>query len=74
MFGSHKATVTVLTVLGEIQAYANIDPDVIESIKRWVQLRQEDDGRFTPLQADQPIERFVRPVRNVGGSPFVVGL
>lgn len=56
MFGSHKATVTVMTVLCRIQAYANIDPDLIQSIKRWVQLRQEDDGRFTPLQADQPID------------------
>lgn len=52
MLGSHTATVTILEALTQIQTYFNIDPDLIQAIKRWVQLRQEDDGRFTPLAAD----------------------
>lgn len=52
MFGSHAATVLILEALTKVQSYFSIDPDLIQAIKRWVQLRQEDDGRFTPLPAD----------------------
>jgi hypothetical protein len=52
MLGSHTATVAILEALTKVQTYFNIDPDLIQAIKRWVQLRQEDDGRFTPLPAD----------------------
>ncbi|XP_030749609.1 C3 and PZP-like alpha-2-macroglobulin domain-containing protein 8 [Sitophilus oryzae] len=52
MFGSHKATVSILEVLSKVQLYFSIDPDLIQAVKRWIQLRQEDDGRFTPLDAD----------------------
>ncbi|KAF7264775.1 hypothetical protein GWI33_022400, partial [Rhynchophorus ferrugineus] len=52
MFGSHRATVSILEALSKVQLYFSIDPDLIQAIKRWVQLRQEDDGRFTPLDAD----------------------
>ncbi|XP_066247468.1 C3 and PZP-like alpha-2-macroglobulin domain-containing protein 8 isoform X2 [Euwallacea similis] len=52
MLGSHKATVAILEALWKVQLYFNVDPDLIQAVKRWVQLRQEDDGRFTPLDAD----------------------
>uniref|UniRef100_A0AAR5P944 Alpha-2-macroglobulin domain-containing protein n=2 Tax=Dendroctonus ponderosae TaxID=77166 RepID=A0AAR5P944_DENPD len=52
MLGSHRVTVSVLEALSKIQLYFNIDPDLIQAVKRWVQLRQEDDGRFTPLDGD----------------------
>ncbi|XP_060524169.1 C3 and PZP-like alpha-2-macroglobulin domain-containing protein 8 [Cylas formicarius] len=55
MLGSHKATVSILEALSKVQLYFSIDPELIQSIKRWVQLRQEDDGRFTPLDADVKI-------------------
>ncbi|KAL1505490.1 hypothetical protein ABEB36_005049 [Hypothenemus hampei] len=53
MLGSHRATVSILEALSKVQQFFNIDPDLIQTIKRWLQLRQEDDGRFTPLDADQ---------------------
>lgn len=52
MVGSHKSTVSILKALMETQTYFSIDPDVIQGATRWVQLRQEDDGSFTPLPAD----------------------
>ncbi|CAG9764576.1 unnamed protein product [Ceutorhynchus assimilis] len=52
MLGSHRATVSILEALSKVQLYFNVDPDLIQAIKRWVQLRQEDDGRFMPLDAD----------------------
>lgn len=60
MLSSHKTTLDILDALIKVQSYFNMDPDLIQSIKRWVQLRQEDDGSFTPLSADiklnNPIE------------------
>lgn len=52
MLGSHSATVTILEALTRVQTYFSIDPELIQAVKRWVQLRQEDDGRFSPLPAD----------------------
>lgn len=52
MLGSHKATVVILEILMKVQHYFDIDPDLIQEIKKWVQLRQEDDGSFLPLPAD----------------------
>ncbi|KAJ8919223.1 hypothetical protein NQ315_012211 [Exocentrus adspersus] len=52
MLGSHRVTVSILEALTKVQTYFSVDPDLIQAIKRWVQLRQEDDGRFTPLDAD----------------------
>ncbi|KAK9879289.1 hypothetical protein WA026_004140 [Henosepilachna vigintioctopunctata] len=52
MLGSHKITLSILEALTKIQIYFGVDPDLIQSVKRWVQLRQEDDGRFSPLPAD----------------------
>lgn len=52
MVGSHKSTVAILKALMETQTYFSIDPDLIQGATRWVQLRQEDDGSFTPLPAD----------------------
>jgi A-macroglobulin TED domain len=52
MLGSHKATLIILQALAKAQSYFNIDPQLIQGIKRWVQLRQEDDGSFPPLPAD----------------------
>ncbi|XP_050305510.1 C3 and PZP-like alpha-2-macroglobulin domain-containing protein 8 [Anthonomus grandis grandis] len=58
MLGSHKATVSILEALSKVQLYFNVDPDLIQAIKRWVQLRQEDDGRFVPLDADVKLTTF----------------
>lgn len=52
MLSSHKTTVDILDALIKVQSHFNIDPELIQSIKKWVQLRQEDDGSFTPLSAD----------------------
>lgn len=52
MLASHRATVSILEALTKVQSYFSVDPELIQSVKRWVQLRQEDDGRFTPLDAD----------------------
>lgn len=55
MLSSHSATIYVLEVLVRTQGFFNIDPYLIQEIKRWVQLRQEDNGSFTPLPADVKI-------------------
>lgn len=52
MLGSHKVTLSILEAITKLQAHIGVDPDLIEAVKRWVQLRQEDDGRFSPLPAD----------------------
>lgn len=52
MLGSHRSTILVLEALVRAQSHFSIDPDLIQGVKRWVQLRQEDDGSFTPLPAD----------------------
>ncbi|KAF5292759.1 hypothetical protein FQR65_LT11167 [Abscondita terminalis] len=52
MVGSHKSTLAILKALMETQAFFTIDPDLIQGATRWIQLRQEDDGSFTPLPAD----------------------
>lgn len=64
MLGSHRATVYTLEALTKVQTYFAVDPDLIQAIKRWVQLRQEDDGRFTPLPADVklPPSKLTNPV------------
>ncbi|KRT82514.1 hypothetical protein AMK59_3819, partial [Oryctes borbonicus] len=58
MLGSHKSTVAILEMLTKVQNYFNIDPDLIQGIKRWVQLRQEDDGSFLPLPADVKLTSY----------------
>lgn len=55
MLSSHSATINVLEALTKTQPFFNIDPDLVQEIKRWIQLRQEDDGSFTPLPADMKI-------------------
>lgn len=55
MLGSHRNTIAVLEALTKTQSYFNVDPELIENIKRWVQLRQEDDGSFTPLPGDRKL-------------------
>ncbi|KAL3279235.1 hypothetical protein HHI36_016748 [Cryptolaemus montrouzieri] len=55
MLSSHKVTLSILEALTKVQTYFGIDPDLIQSVKRWIQLRQEDDGRFSPLPADMKL-------------------
>ncbi|XP_025832303.1 C3 and PZP-like alpha-2-macroglobulin domain-containing protein 8 [Agrilus planipennis] len=52
MIESHISTLATLEVLMKAQNLVNIDPDLLDSMKRWLQMRQEDDGSFTPLPAD----------------------
>ena len=52
MLGSHTATVSILEILAKIQPHFGVDPELLRGVKRWVQLRQEDDGGFLPLPAD----------------------
>lgn len=59
MLSSHKATLSILEALTKVQSYFNVDPDLIQSVKRWIQLRQEDDGSFTPLPGDVNLPSFV---------------
>lgn len=55
MLSSHTATISVLEALTKTQSFFSIDPELLQEIKRWIQLRQEDDGSFTPLPADMKI-------------------
>lgn len=68
MLGSHRATVAILEILTKVQNYFNIDPDLIQGIKRWVQLRQEDDGSFLPLPADVKLSPNEIDTRNQDGE------
>lgn len=68
MLGSHRSTIMVLEALAKTQTYFNVDPDLIQSTKRWVQLRQEDDGSFTPLPADIRITPHHQHGKNPSGA------
>lgn len=59
---SHLATIHVLEVLTKIQSYFSVDPELLESMKHWIQMRQEEDGSFTPLSADVKISMFTTDI------------
>ncbi|XP_047517384.1 C3 and PZP-like alpha-2-macroglobulin domain-containing protein 8 [Pieris napi] len=55
---SHVSTVKILEILNKIQSYYPIDPNLLLSIKTWVQKRQRPDGSFTPLAADKEVDYY----------------
>lgn len=59
---SHLATVHALEALSKIQSYFNVDPELLENTKHWIQMRQEDDGSFTPLSGDLKISTMTTDI------------
>nr|XP_022903768.1 C3 and PZP-like alpha-2-macroglobulin domain-containing protein 8 [Onthophagus taurus] len=59
MLSSHKTTVSVLEILLVVRRFFNIDPDLLQGIKKWIQLRQEDNGSFLPLPADINLSKIM---------------
>ncbi|CAH0723590.1 unnamed protein product, partial [Brenthis ino] len=55
---SHLSTIKILEILNKIQSYYPIDPNLLQSIKTWIQKRQNSDGSFTPLSADKEVDYF----------------
>lgn len=47
-----------MEILNKIQSYYPIDPELLQSIKTWVQKRQKSDGSFTPLPADKEVDYY----------------
>lgn len=64
MLSSHTATVQILEALTKTQSFFSVDPDLVQEVKRWIQLRQEDDGSFTPLPADVRIQNDSPAIRS----------
>lgn len=52
------STVKTLEILNKIQSYYPVDPNLLQSIKNWIQSRQNPDGSFTPLAADIEIDYY----------------
>ncbi|CAK1541321.1 unnamed protein product [Leptosia nina] len=55
---SHVSTIKILEILNKIQSYYPIDPELLHSVKSWVQKRQNLDGSFTPLPADKEVDYY----------------
>ncbi|CAH2261901.1 jg6984 [Pararge aegeria aegeria] len=55
---SHLSTIKILEILNKIQSYYPVDPNLLQSIKHWVQSRQNHDGSFTPLPADKEVDYY----------------
>ncbi|XP_041968846.1 C3 and PZP-like alpha-2-macroglobulin domain-containing protein 8 isoform X2 [Aricia agestis] len=55
---SHLSTIKMLEILNKIQSYYPIDPILLQSIKTWIQKRQNQDGSFTPLAADNEVDYY----------------
>ncbi|XP_053606043.1 C3 and PZP-like alpha-2-macroglobulin domain-containing protein 8 [Plodia interpunctella] len=65
---SHLSTIKILEILTKIQAYYPIDPDLLQKIKKWIQLRQNSDGSFTPLAADKEVDYYPVELKKANGT------
>ncbi|XP_063546821.1 C3 and PZP-like alpha-2-macroglobulin domain-containing protein 8 [Cydia strobilella] len=65
---SHLSTIKILEILTKIQSYYPIDPDLLQSIKRWIQNRQNPDGSFTPLAADKEVDYYPAEITKTNGT------
>ncbi|CAG9135360.1 unnamed protein product [Plutella xylostella] len=65
---SHMSTIQILEILSKIQSYYPIDPDLLQSIKKWIQNRQQPDGSFIPLPADKEIDYYPVDVKKLNST------
>ncbi|XP_032516317.2 C3 and PZP-like alpha-2-macroglobulin domain-containing protein 8 [Danaus plexippus] len=65
---SHLSTIKILEILNKIQSYYPVDPELLQSIKSWIQSRQNPDGSFTPLAADKEVDYYPVEIKNVNGT------
>ncbi|KAJ2947572.1 hypothetical protein O0L34_g17365 [Tuta absoluta] len=65
---SHLSTIKILEILSKIQSYYPVDPDLLLSIKRWIQKRQNSDGSFTPLAADKEVDYYPVEMKKLNGT------
>ncbi|CAH2085318.1 unnamed protein product [Euphydryas editha] len=65
---SHLSTIKILEILNKIQSYYPIDPNLLQSIKNWIQKRQNPDGSFTPLAADKEVDYYPVEIKNVNST------
>ncbi|XP_050680275.1 C3 and PZP-like alpha-2-macroglobulin domain-containing protein 8 [Leptidea sinapis] len=65
---SHLSTIKILEILSKIQSYYPIDPDLLQSVKTWIQKRQNTDGSFTPLEADKEVDYYPVSLKKLNES------
>ncbi|KOB78488.1 Uncharacterized protein OBRU01_02344 [Operophtera brumata] len=65
---SHLSTIKILEILTKIQSYYPIDPELLLSIKKWIQSRQNPDGSFTPLSADKEVDYYPVDMKQTNGT------
>ncbi|XP_068626527.1 C3 and PZP-like alpha-2-macroglobulin domain-containing protein 8 [Battus philenor] len=65
---SHLSTIKILEILTKIQSYYPVDPDLLQSIKKWIQMRQESDGSFAPLPADKEVDYYPVDLKKINGT------
>lgn len=65
---SHSSTIQILEILSKIQSYYAVDPQLLLSIKKWIQSRQNSDGSFTPLAADNEVDYYPVELKNLNGT------
>lgn len=65
---SHLSTIKILEILTKIQSYYPIDPELLLSIKKWIQSRQNPDGSFTPLSADKEVDYYPVDMKQSNGT------
>ncbi|VVC91487.1 unnamed protein product [Leptidea sinapis] len=65
---SHLSTIKILEILSKIQSYYPIDPDLLQSVKTWIQKRQNPDGSFTPLEADKEVDYYPVSLKKLNES------
>ncbi|XP_013173814.1 PREDICTED: C3 and PZP-like alpha-2-macroglobulin domain-containing protein 8 [Papilio xuthus] len=65
---SHLSTIKMLEILTKIQSYYPVDPNLLQSIKKWIQMRQEADGSFSPLAADKEVDYYPLDMKKNNGT------
>ncbi|XP_034828640.2 C3 and PZP-like alpha-2-macroglobulin domain-containing protein 8 [Maniola hyperantus] len=65
---SHLSTIKILEILNKIQSYYPVDPNLLQSIKHWIQSRQNPDGSFTPLPADKEVDYYPVEIKQSNSS------
>lgn len=65
---SHLSTIKMLEILSKIQSYYPIDPDLLQSIKKWIHARQSPDGSFAPLPADKEVDYYPVDLKKSNGT------
>lgn len=65
---SHLSTIKMLEILTKIQSYYPVDPNLLQSIKKWIQMRQEPDGSFAPLAADKEVDYYPVDMKKNNGT------